>query len=95
MNSGVLRAPGLFFMNNKPFTNYNEQLNLLESRGIDLSTSDLKGRAKRYLQHEGYHSLAAQCGITRVGKATNEAMDAALSVLNDRVVIEDDQISIK
>lgn len=44
-------------MNNKPFTNYNEQLNLLESRGIDLSTSDLKGRAKRYLQHEGYYNL--------------------------------------
>ena len=42
-----------------------------------------------------YHSLAAQCGVSRVGKAINEAMDAALNVLNDRIVIEGDQISIK
>jgi len=42
-----------------------------------------------------YHSLAAQCGVSRVGKAVNEAMDAALNVLNDRIVIEGDQISIK
>lgn len=44
-----------------------------------------------------YRSLAAQCGVTRVGKAINEAMDAALNVLlqNNSVVIEDEQISLK
>lgn len=42
-----------------------------------------------------YHSLAAQCGVSRIGKAINEAMDAALNTLNDRVVIEGEQISIK
>lgn len=42
-----------------------------------------------------YRSLAAQCGVTRVGKAINEAMDAALNVLSDRIIIDGEQISIK
>lgn len=42
-----------------------------------------------------YRSLAAQCGVTRVGKAINEAMDAALNVLSDRIIIDDEQVSIK
>ena len=42
-----------------------------------------------------YHSLAAQCGIARVGKAINEAMDSALYILQDRVVFDGEQISIK
>ena len=40
-------------------------------------------------------SLAAQCGVTRVGKAINEAMDAALNVLSDRIIVDGEQISIK
>ena len=42
-----------------------------------------------------YRSLAAQCGVARVGKAINEAMDAALNILNDRIVVDGEQISIK
>ena len=44
-----------------------------------------------------YHSLAAQCGVTRVGKAINEAMDAALNVLvqNNSVMMDGEQISLK
>ena len=42
-----------------------------------------------------YRSLAAQCGVTRVGKAINEAMDTALSVLSDRIIVDGEQISIK
>ncbi len=42
-----------------------------------------------------YRSLAAQCGVARVGKAVNEAMDAALNILNDRIVVDGEQISIK
>lgn len=44
-----------------------------------------------------YRSLAAQCGVTRVGKAINEAMDAALNVLlqNNSVAIDGEQISLK
>ena len=42
-----------------------------------------------------YHSLAEQCGVTRVGKAINEAMDAALNVLSDRIIVDGEQISIK
>ena len=42
-----------------------------------------------------YRSLAAQCGVTRLGKATNEAMDAALDVLRGRVVIDGERISVK
>ena len=44
-----------------------------------------------------YRSLAAQCGVTRVGKAINEAMDAALNVLlqNNSIVTDGDQISLK
>ena len=59
--SGVLRARGLFIcrcvMEEKTFKNYNEMLVLLSSRGIDLSNPELKGRAKRYIQHEGYYNL--------------------------------------
>ena len=42
-----------------------------------------------------YRSLAARCGVTRVGKAINEAMDAALNVLSDRIIIDGEQVSIK
>ncbi len=42
-----------------------------------------------------YRSLAAKCGVTRVGKAANEAMDAALNVLNDRITVDGEQITIK
>lgn len=42
-----------------------------------------------------YRSLAAQCGVTRVGKAINEAMDAALNVLSDCIIVDGEQISIK
>ena len=42
-----------------------------------------------------YRSLAAQCGVVRVGKAINEAMDSALDVLKDRIIFDGEQISIK
>lgn len=42
-----------------------------------------------------YHLLAAQCGLSRVGKATNEYMDVALRTLREVVVIDNDQISLK
>jgi len=41
----------------KEFKTYDEMLSILESRGIDLSFGDLRGRAKRLLQHEGYYNL--------------------------------------
>lgn len=42
-----------------------------------------------------YRSLAAQCGVARVGKAINEALDSALDVLKDSIIVEGEQISIK
>lgn len=42
-----------------------------------------------------YRSLAAQCGVARVGKAINVAMDVALDVLKDRIILDGEQISIK
>ena len=44
-----------------------------------------------------YRSLATQCGVARVGKAINEAMDAALNVLvrDKSVVIDGDRISLE
>lgn len=44
-----------------------------------------------------YRSLAAQCGVARVGKAINEAMDSALHILEDRgaVLINGAQITLK
>ena len=36
-----------------------------------------------------YHSLAVLCGITRVGRAVNAAMDRALQCLKEFVVIDD------
>ncbi len=42
-----------------------------------------------------YRSLAAQCGVPRVSKAINEAMDAALNELGDRIIVDGEQISIK
>ena len=44
-------------MEEKTFKTYDQMLDILKSRGIDLSTSELKGRAKRSLQHEGYYNL--------------------------------------
>ena len=42
-----------------------------------------------------YRSLAAQCGVARVGKAINEAMDSALLILKDRIIVDGEQISLK
>lgn len=44
-----------------------------------------------------YRSLATQCGVARVGKAINEAMDVALNVLvrDKSVVIDGDRISLE
>jgi hypothetical protein len=44
-------------MADKVFKNYEEMLSLLSSRGVDLSTPDLKSYAKKRLQHEGYYNL--------------------------------------
>ena len=42
-----------------------------------------------------YRSLAAQCRVARVGKAVNEAMDTALHILEDRIIVYGEQISLK
>ena len=42
-----------------------------------------------------YRSLATQCGVARVGKAVNEAMDTALHILEDRIIVDGEQISLK
>lgn len=42
-----------------------------------------------------YRSLAAQCGISRIGNSINEFMDAALCTLNDYIIVDDEQISLK
>ena len=39
--------------------------------------------------------VRAPCGVTRVGKAITDAMDAALNVLSDRIIVDGEQISIK
>ena len=44
-----------------------------------------------------YHSLARQCGVTRVGKAIYEVMDAALALLEkeNRVVVDGETVTIR
>lgn len=42
-----------------------------------------------------YRSLAAQCGVFRIGRAINEAMDNALELLKDCIILDGEQISIK
>lgn len=42
-----------------------------------------------------YRSLAVLCGISRVGRAVNDAMDKALQSLKEFVVIEGEQVSLK
>ena len=42
-----------------------------------------------------YRSLATQCGVARVGKSINEAMDSALDILRDRIVVEGEQVSVR
>ena len=42
-----------------------------------------------------YHALAAQCGLTRVGKTVSEHFDRALMWISNAVTINGDQISIK
>lgn len=41
----------------KTFKTYDELLDILSDRGIDLSSPELRGRAKCALQHEGYYNL--------------------------------------
>lgn len=42
-----------------------------------------------------YRSLAAQYGITRLGRAVNEAMDAAFALLRDRIDIDGERVSVR
>ena len=42
-----------------------------------------------------YHTLAAQCGVSRVGSAINELMDSALNVLEKDIIIDGEQIHLK
>lgn len=44
-------------MSEKLFQTYDQQLEILKDRGVDISTSELRGRAKRNLQHVGYYKL--------------------------------------
>ena len=56
-------GPGVFFysggnlMPQKDFKTYDEQINILISRGVDISTPESKSFAKKALQHEGYYNL--------------------------------------
>ena len=42
-----------------------------------------------------YRSLAQQCGVNRVGKTINEIFDSVLYILEDSIVVDGDQISLK
>ncbi|MGI6172473.1 MAG: hypothetical protein ACOYI8_01085 [Christensenellales bacterium] len=42
-----------------------------------------------------YRSLAAQCGVARVGKSVNAALDSALRALEGDVIIDGELISLK
>lgn len=42
-----------------------------------------------------YHSLAAQCGVSRVGNAINEILDSALALLGEQVVVDGEHISLR
>lgn len=44
-------------MSEKPFKTYDELIQLLIERGIDISTPELRSYAKKRLQHEGYYNL--------------------------------------
>lgn len=44
-------------MEEKVFKTYDQMLDILKDRGINLSTPELRGMAKRSLQHEGYYNL--------------------------------------
>lgn len=44
-------------MSEKEFKTYDEMIALLMSRGVDISTPELKSYAKKRLQHEGYYNL--------------------------------------
>lgn len=44
-------------MEEKVFKTYDQMIDILKNRGIDLSTPELRGMAKRSLQHEGYYNL--------------------------------------
>lgn len=44
-------------MLDKPFRTYDELIQLLAERGIDMSTIELRNYAKNCLQHEGYYNL--------------------------------------
>lgn len=62
MNSGDLRAPGLFIvlrftMAEKIFKTHSELITLLRSRGVSIDTNDDIAYAKRVLSQIGYYNL--------------------------------------
>lgn len=54
---GDLRILRRSFLGDKIFKTHDELIALLMERGVDISTKEAKGFAKKRLQHEGYYNL--------------------------------------
>lgn len=98
---GIVRRNGFLYLNNRKVIQFRSQGDIV--RDIrQIAPEELAAGMFEILKQNVtadknglYRSLAAQCGVARVGKAINEAMDAALDVLKGRIVVDGEQVSIK
>lgn len=98
---GIIRKNGFLYLDNKKKIQFRKSGDI-EREIKQIAPEELAAGMLEILKQNVsadknglYHSLAAQCGVTRVGKAINEAMDSALHILNNSIIIDDEQITIK
>ena len=98
---GIIRRNGFLYLNNGKEIQFRGPGDI--KRDIkQIAPEELPAGMFEILKHNVtadksglYHSLAAQCGVARVGKSINEAMDNAMDVLSDRIIVDGEQISIR
>ena len=98
---GIIRKNGFLYLDNKKKIQFRKSGDI-EREIKQIAPEELAAGMLEILKQNVsadknglYHSLAAQCGVTRVGKAINEAMDSALHILDNSIIIDDEQITIK
>lgn len=98
---GIIRRNGFLYLNNGKEIHFrgpgNVERDIKQIAPEELADGMLEILKQNMTANkEGlFRSLTLQCGVTRVGKAIYEALDTALSFLEDKIIIDGEQVSLK
>lgn len=100
---GIIRRDGFLYLNNGKEIVFRAPSDDIKRDITQIAPEELAAGMLEILKQNGtvdrmglYRSLAALCGVTRLGRqAVNVAMNNALNLLGGRIVVHDEQVSIK